>query len=181
MMDKSLEIYLDKVDRYLKPMLASSRVDILNEIKNDMMQFETTNGMTSNDILEKLGDPKNLAKSYLADSICLNTSFKWNRFLMVVAFYSKAGFIGLFVLPFISVLSVSLMICSIMTLLGGLVKFIGYLLNIDVPFEVFQLGSYTLHPILLFPFSIVISVLLYIAGRSLWKKTIKTVQSLCIK
>ena len=140
-MDNSLEIYLNKVDKYLKPMLASSRIDILNDIKNDMIELETLKGMTSNDIMAKLGEPKDLAKNYLADSIGTSTSFKWNQFLMVIAFYTKAGITGLFVLPFISVLSVSLMLCSIMTLLGGFIKFIGYLLNINVPFQVFKLGS----------------------------------------
>lgn len=44
-MDKSLNQYLDKVDRYLRPMSAADRADIINEIKSEMAELEVVAGV----------------------------------------------------------------------------------------------------------------------------------------
>ena len=53
-MDSSLSLYLDKVDRYLKPMPASERADIINEIKSEMMELETKVKLSPEQIIERL-------------------------------------------------------------------------------------------------------------------------------
>ena len=65
-MDKILEKYLDTVDRHLRPLPASERVDIVKEIKGSMMEMQSE-GISAENIAQKLGDPRELAKAYLGD------------------------------------------------------------------------------------------------------------------
>ena len=61
-MDQLLNNYLEKVDRYLMPMAASERIDIVAEIKSEMSELKNS-GKTSDEIIARLGDPKELAKA----------------------------------------------------------------------------------------------------------------------
>ena len=59
-MEKTLNEYLEKIEKYLKPMAISERVDIVKEIKSEMLELQGS-CMSSEQILERLGDPKELA------------------------------------------------------------------------------------------------------------------------
>lgn len=180
-MDKGLNEYLEKIDRYLKPMAVSERVDIIKEIKSGMIELQNSNELSEEEIISRLGEPRELAKAYLGEALSKSDSFNWRQLGSVIAFYSLAGFGGLFVLPCTSITAVALMLCGIIVPIGGIIKFIGFLLGIEVPFVTFQMGSYTLHPVLVFPISIVTGCLLFFAGKKLWKATIMYIQNLSKK
>ena len=71
-MDKVLDQYLEKMEKYLKPAAASERTDIIKEIQSEMQELQG-NGISSEQIVERLGSPKELAKAYLGDM--LSTGF----------------------------------------------------------------------------------------------------------
>ncbi len=79
-MDKVMNHYLDQVDKYLKSMPTGERVDIVKEIKSEMLELEKLQGLSSEQIIERLGNPKELAKAYLGDYISKNTTFSWKKF-----------------------------------------------------------------------------------------------------
>lgn len=175
-MNSCLNEYLNKVDKYLKPMQAGERADIINEIKSEMAELETEGKLSPDQIIERLGDPKELAKAYLGDAISKDSGFSFRKLCAVVAFYSFAGVGGLFVLPITSVCGVGFMLCGVIAPLAGLVKVLGYVVGIDVPWVSFQFGSYVPHPILAFLLAIVFGVLLFAAGKGLWKLTLKYIR-----
>lgn len=39
-LEKSLNEYLEKIEKYLKPLIVSERVDIVKEIKSEMLEVE---------------------------------------------------------------------------------------------------------------------------------------------
>lgn len=39
-MEKLLNYYLEKIEKYLKPLLVSERVDIVEEIKSEMLELQ---------------------------------------------------------------------------------------------------------------------------------------------
>lgn len=39
-MDQVLDAYLDRIDRHLRPMPASERVDIMQEIRSELLELE---------------------------------------------------------------------------------------------------------------------------------------------
>lgn len=175
-MDAAFEKYLDTVDKCLKPLPTSERVDIVKEIKGSILEMESDN-LTSEQILERLGKPKDLAKAYLGDLLAKESGFSWNRVLTVCAYYSLVSFSGLFVIPFLGVIAPTFIICGIITPIMGSVKLISYfcelLFNFHIPFtEYIGIGAggvNIVNPILIFLISLITGVLLYKLGKWSWK------------
>jgi len=176
-MEKIMDDYLEKIEKYLKPLPASERVDIVKEIKSEMLELEMKKELSPEQILEKLGNPKELAVAYLGDSLSKAKTFSLRRFAVVTAFYGLTGISGMFILPVTSVLAVGLMFSGIIAPLAGLIKLTGYLLGFDVPFVVFQFGPYTPGPLISFPLSVLIGILLFLAGKGCWRLTLKYIRT----
>ena len=176
-MDQLLNNYLEKVDRYLMPMAASERIDIVAEIKSQMSELKNS-GKTSDEIITRLGNPKELANAYLGEAIAKNSAFSWRRVCSVVAFYSLAGAIWMFVLPFTSIVGITFMICGIITPVAGAIKFIGFLFGFDITNIQFSIGSFSADAITLLPISIFLGILSFVVGKLLWELTIKIIKGL---
>ena len=170
-MDAAFEKYLDTVDKCLKPLPTSERVDIVKEIKGSILEMESDN-LTSEQILKRLGKPKDLAKAYLGDLLSNESGFSWNRFLTVCAFYSIVGFSGMFVIPGLVIMAPVLIVCGIASPILMAIKMVDYILNLGLPYME-NMGVFTgimeLNPIAEFVVALVVGVLLYLAGRGCWK------------
>ena len=110
-MNTTFEKYLDTIDKCLKPLPTSERVDIVKEIKGSILEMESEN-LSTEQILTRLGKPKDLAKAYLGDLLAKENGFSWNRFLTVCAFYSLVGFSGLFVIPVLVIVAPTFILCG---------------------------------------------------------------------
>lgn len=44
-MNKILDDYLEKTDKYLRPLTAAERADIINEIKSEMYELQNKDGL----------------------------------------------------------------------------------------------------------------------------------------
>lgn len=188
-MNATFEKYLDTVDKCLKPLPTSERVDIVKEIKGSILEMESEK-LSTDQILGRLGKPEDLAKAYLGDLLSKESGFSWNRFLTVCAFYSLVGFSGLFVIPCLAITAPTFIIFSIITPVMGTVKLVDYLLHLNIPFVeyiVFQFGTTILSPVPAFFLSIITGVILFLIGKGTWKllvlyckKVSKTKSSLSI-
>lgn len=171
-MEKVLESYLEKVSKYLKRIPVPERADIVKEIESDMSELQNS-GKTSAEIIERLGDPKNLAKAYLGDLLEDGTGFNWSRFLTVCAFYSVAGFSGMVVIPFLAIVAPVFIVCGVLTPVLAFVKMADYILGLGIPYmeniKIVFNGMEELNPVLGFVFSAVVGILLYMAGKGAWK------------
>ena len=105
-LEKSLNEYLEKIEKYLKPLIVSERVDIVKEIKSEMLELQAS-GTSTEQIIERLGNPKELARAYLGEAVAKNNGFNWRRLSAVIAFYSLAGIGGMFVLPITSICGIT--------------------------------------------------------------------------
>lgn len=170
-MDRMLENYLEQVDKHLRPMPASERVDIVKEIKSELLELEAQ-GLAPEEITARLGGTKELAAAYLGDAIAKNPRFSWRQLGSVAAFYSLAGLGGIFVLPVTSLLALGFLLGGALAPVAGLVKFLGSLVGVDMPWVMFQFGSWTAPPAAAFGLSIVTGALLLAAGRGLWRVTV---------
>ena len=45
-LEKSLNEYLEKIEKYLKPLIISERVDIVKEIKSEMLELQASGTST---------------------------------------------------------------------------------------------------------------------------------------
>lgn len=170
-MEHALEAYLDRVDRHLRPMPASERVDIVREIKSEILEL-ASGGASSQEILARLGEPKALAAAYLSDAIEKNPRFSWRRLGAVAAFYSLAGLGGMIVLPATSITAVVFFLCGALLPAAALLSLLGSLAGFSMPWAVIQVGSWTAPPAAAFPIAVVVGLLLLLAGRGLWKATV---------
>lgn len=167
-MEKNLNDYLDKIEKYLKPLPISERVDIVKEIKSEILELQS-DGKTAEQITGRLGNPKELAKAYLGDLIAKSDSFSWNRVLTICAYYSLASLPGLIVIPVLAICSPVFIICAIATPIMGFIKLIDALLNLGIPYANYIGISGIENPVAVFIISIVMGVILYHIGRGCWK------------
>ena len=170
-MNLAFEKYLDTVDKCLRPLPASERVDIVKEIKGSILEMESEN-LSEEQILNRLGKPKDLAKAYLGDLLAKESGFSWKRLLIVCSFYSLVGFSGLFVIPVLAILAPAFYVCGAVTPILGAVKLIDYLLNLKLPYVsyiVFQFGDTAMSPVPSFLLSVITGVIFYLAGKGCWK------------
>lgn len=84
-MNSELEKYLDKFEKYLKVLLASQRIDIVKDVKNEIVKLSGS-GFSPEEIENQLGKPKALARTYIADEIGKMKKFSWKKFAMFFSF-----------------------------------------------------------------------------------------------
>lgn len=175
-MEKILNDYLEKIEKYLRPLPVSERVDIVKEIKSEILELQD-NGKKAEEIIERLGDSKELAKAYLGDLISNSNSFGWNRILAICAFYSVASFSGLFVIPTLVICSPVFILCAVATPILGVVKLVDALLNLGIPYASYIGISGIQNPFIVFMLCILIGVALYLVGYGCWKLLVRYIKA----
>lgn len=175
-MEKILNDYLEKIERYLKPLPISERVDIVKEIQSEMLELQG-NGKNTKEIIERLGSPKELAKAYLGDLITKDNSFSWNRVLAICAYYTLASLSGLIVIPTLAICAPVFILCGIVTPIMGAVKLIDALLNLGIPYVQYIGVSGINNPILVFIICIITGAGLCLVGLGCWKLLVCYIKS----
>lgn len=176
-MEQTLDAYLNQIDRQLRPLSASERIDIVREIRSEMLELESQ-GLAPKEITGRLGSPKHLAAAYLENVIAKDSRFSWSRLGALAAFYSLTGLGGMFVLPVTVTMAVMLMLCGVLAPVAALVKLLASLVSIDLPFIVMQLGPYTPSPVMAFPIAVLMGLLLFWGGRACWRFTLWFVRTI---
>lgn len=170
-MKAEFEKYLNTVSKYLKPLPASERADIVKEIQSSILEMESEQ-LCGEQILKRLGNPRDLAKSYLGDLIANGKGFSWNRFLTICAFYSLVGFSGLVVIPCLGIIAPTFIVCGIISPVLGALKLADDLLQLHLPFAEyigFQFGTAVLSPVPVFFLSVLTGAILLLIGKGSWK------------
>lgn len=176
-MEKILNGYLEKIDRYLKPLPVSERVDIVKEIKSEILELQR-NDKSTEEIMERLGNPKELAKAYLGDLIAKDTAFSWSRVLAICAYYSLASLSGLVIIPTLAICAPTFIFCGVITPIMGAAKLIDFLLNLGIPYVQYIGVSGINNPVLVFIICIVTGIVLCLIGIGCWKLLILYVKSM---
>ena len=167
-MEKTLNSYLEKIERHLKPLPISERVDIVKEIQSQIFELQS-NGKKPEEIIERLGNPKELARAYLGDLIAKNTAFTWAKALAMFAYYSLASLSGLIIIPTLAICAPVFILCGIAVPIFGAIKLIDHLLNLGIPFAQHIGVSGINGPVSIFICCIVIGVVLFLIGCGCWK------------
>lgn len=176
-LEKSLNEYLEKIEKYLKPMIVSERVDIVKEIKSEMFELQN-NGISTEQIIDRLGNPKELAKAYLGEAITKSSGFNWHRLSKVFAFYSLAGIGGMFVLPITSICGIAFMVSGVLCPVAGIIKLVAHLMGYEIEEIGINIGSFSANAIAFLPMSILIGAVIFMIGWLFWKLTIVMIKSM---
>lgn len=167
-MEKALNNYLEAIEKYLKPLPVSERIDIVKEIKSEMLELQRS-GKTAEEIIERLGYPKELAKAYLGDLIVRQSSFGLSRVLAICAYYSLAGLSGMIIIPILVICAPAFIFCGVITLIAGVVKLTDALLPLGIPYTQYIVVSGISNPMLIFLFCLITGAVLTMAGYGCWK------------
>lgn len=176
-LEKSLNEYLEKIDTSLNPMTACERADIVKEIKSEMLELHTR-GMSAEQILNRLGNPKELAKAYSGEAVAKSRGFSWRRLSAVIAFYSLTGFGGMFVLPITGLSGIGFMAAGALFPLAGVVKLAAHFMGYEMKEIGIHIGSYSASAIEFLPLSILMGAIVFVLGWLFWKLTLVIVQSM---
>lgn len=176
-MDEMLNTYLGKVEKYLKPMAVSERMDVVKEIQSEISELQS-NGVSTEQIIKRLGNPKELAKAFLGESISKDKGFSWRRLSAVIAFYSLAGMGGVFVLPITSICGISFMVSGALCPVAGIIKFVAHLMGFEIPQIGFSIGAFTANAYVTLALSILMGAVLFVLGKLLWKLTLFIIRSM---
>lgn len=168
-MESKINNYLETVNQHLKHLTISEKTDIISEIKSHIQEMQINQKVEIDVILEAMGDPKQLAKAYTGETIANITNYNFRNLIRVISFYGKTGFSGMFIVPCVSILSVSLYLCSFLSIMAGVIKTGGTLLGFNVPFIMFDFGFWTVPGVLALPVSIPFAILFYYLSKKLWK------------
>lgn len=166
-----------------------------DKIGKFLASLRKENNLTQEDIAEKLNvnvksvsrweNGRNLPDPSIMKEICkiynvsINELFngekvkKSNKVRQIFLFYIIVSLTRIFILPTLGIIAPAFIISAILCPIFGLVKLIGYIFKFDVPFVMFEFGSYSLNPVLGFVLSIIVGVVLFIIGVVSWKLLIK--------
>lgn len=175
-MDKQWNLYLEQVEKHLKPLPVSERVDIVQEIKSQIQELQQA-GKTEQEILERLGDPRALARAYLGDLIAETSFFSWGRVLALCAYYSLAGLSGLFVIPVLGICAPVFFLCGAVIPFAGGVKLVNELLHLHLPYVQYIGVAGVDSPVQAFLICVAVGVALCLLGYGCWRLLVGYVRS----
>lgn len=176
-MNGKLNKYQEQIDKNLRSMPVSDRVDIVQELKSEISEL-VGEGISADEITARLGDPRELARCYLGESISKTSEFSWRKLVSVIGFYSYAGIGGMFVLPITGTMAVTLGICGFLIPIAGLVKLMAFFMGHDIPQIQFVVGSYSANAYALFPISLVLGLLCIGLAYLCWWFSLRFIRSL---
>lgn len=167
-MDNRLQQYLETVERCLKPLPIAERLDIVQEIKSEMLELEGE-GRAPEEILARLGDPKALARAYLGGLVVQGAPWRWTRVLALCAYYSLAGLSGMIVIPVLVVCAPVFWLCGIVTPVLGAVKLADAVLKLRLPYVQYIVVAGVDSPVLAFALCVLAGLVLCLLGWGCWK------------
>ena len=173
-----LESYLKKVDDQLNFIPVSDKADILSELKNTFYE-RLLDGQTEEEILNEMESPRELALSYMSESITKDQKFTWRKSLKVFTVYSAMFFSSISIIPTLAALSFGFFISSGLCILVGVIVLLRGVFSISLFYELkFQFFS---HELVGFPALItglILAVIFGLLGMVCWKGVVRTVKFL---
>ena len=170
--------YLKEIERNLRSLPEEERIDIIKEIDSNIQEMQMDKNIVFDKVVERLGSPKELAKSYIGNSLVYKKKSMFRKVFELIGFYSMAGLLGIIILPVTSILSITFYGCAIFVPIAGMIKWILSFWGIDIPMILIQLGSFAASPFQIFLISIILIIPFWLLGKVFWKLTIAYIKTL---
>lgn len=173
-----LESYLKKVDDQLNFIPVSDKADILSELKNTFYE-RLLNGQTEEEILNEMESPRELALSYMSESITKDQKFTLRGALKVFTVYSALFFSSISVIPTLAALSFAFFISSGLCILAGVIGLLRGVFSISLFYELkIYFFSHELEGFPALITGLILAVIFGLLGMVCWKGVVKIVKFL---
>lgn len=124
-MSPKTRAYLEKLYQLLEKMPEDERLDAIREIESHIAEG-VANGHSEDAILDRLGDPRMLAKAYRSEYIMEKGSARSFKDVMVmVGFYCSTGLLSIMVIPVLATIAYGFGFCSVLIFIAGFVRTFG--------------------------------------------------------
>lgn len=174
----NLEKYLLQVDKNLKYMSISEKTDILSELKNSFYE-RLNNGQSAEYIISQMESPKDLAFSYMGDSLVKSKDFSFKNLLMAIGFYSYASLAWICLIPTLAILSISFFFSSGISTFAGVMGLFKGIIHIKPIDELkFIFFGFELKGIFALIAGLILALIFFVIGILFWKATIATIKFL---
>lgn len=128
-MDKSLEKYLDSVDRKLKDLPDSLRKEILSSLHESILQLQAQ-GLDPKQIRKTMKSPAQIRAQYIGPSL-KHGNCRVRQKILSGAFYVLSGLVSIFVVPFLAVSGPGFLVMGLLCPILGLAKMLDLLFQLD--------------------------------------------------
>ena len=173
-----LESYLKKVDDQLNFIPVSDKADILSELKNTFYE-RLLDGQTEEEILNEMESPRELALSYMSESITKDQKFTWGKSLKVFTVYSAMFVSSISIIPTLAALSFGFFISSGLCILVGVIGLLRGVFSISLFYELkFHFFSHELEGFPALITGLILAVVFGLLGMVCWKGVVKIVKFL---
>jgi uncharacterized membrane protein len=120
-MKAKMKSFLKDLSIHLKKMPEEERMDITKEIESHMLD-KIKNGMSEEEVLTQLGDPKTLAKSYLGDYLMKQESNRPRSFIQRFAFLMSVNLVSSIVALFLGAIGFAFGLSTIVLFLSAIIS-----------------------------------------------------------
>ena len=150
-----------------------------------LSQLRNENNYTQDEIAEILNvnvksvsrweNGKNLPDHSVILEIC--KIYKSKRIKQLLIFYFSVSLTGIIILPCLGLTAPAFIICAAIIPIFALVDLLSLIITgSDIPQITFYLGNLNLHPLVAFPVSVILAIVMFIIGMYIWKLLIKYIK-----
>lgn len=176
-----LEKYLTHVDRYLRNLPVSEKIDILSELKSSFYE-RLKSGQSSEDIIAKMPSAKVLAENYIDDAFVKTNKLSFKTLCEYILFFSYSSLIWLAVIPTLFTLAIGLFLSGILCFAAGIMGLLKGFINISFLDKIkFIFIYHELKGISALLIGILFGIIFTILGVLLWKATFKCIDFIKLK
>ena len=124
-MSPTVKAYLDTLYEQLKIMPEQDRLESVREIESHIIDG-IRSGKKEADILEKLGDPKLLAKAYRSEHIMqMGRTRSIRDVLTMIGFYCTTGLLSVIIVPVLATIAYGFGFSAVLVFVAGIVRSFG--------------------------------------------------------
>ncbi|PID82725.1 MAG: hypothetical protein CSB15_01820 [Clostridiales bacterium] len=175
-MDNILEKYLKNIYKYLGNMPTSEKIDIISELKSQILDMKNEQNLSSREIVNHFGCPKRFANSYLNETITKDDDLSFNKIMSIISYWSISAIGVIAIIPCAAICAITFIACGVITPIAGLLKLIAYLMGSDIPEIGVFIPGHTVHPSVVFIMCLVLGAILLVLGILCWKLMIRYIR-----
>ena len=140
------------------------RRDVLHLVESQVEEALFFEGMTPNDAVSFVGDPKKLARQHLGAAIRKTENMNLTKLRMTVAFYRASGDSLMIIVPALSVLALILAVTGVVIVIMALIQTRRFMAGGTIHSSLMQFGVFEAYPVSAFSLILLLGGLLIAGG-----------------
>lgn len=148
--------------------------EILNVNVKSVSRWENGKNLPDHSIILEICKIYNISVNEFYEGRKINKS---KRIKQLLIFYFSVSFTGIIILPCLGLTAPTFIICAAIIPIFALVDLLSLIITgSDIPQITFYLGNLNLHPLVAFPVSVILAIVMFIIGMYIWKLLIKYIK-----